>query len=287
MERLHEIVFDHMGSLLQDSGSDEGQGGTSLHNGHDGDTDRGGPQTCSDVASCLEEAYRKLDTEFLAKDMASGSTALVALLDGRSLWVANTGDCRGVLSRGGTAIALSDDHKPNRPDELARIRAAGSWAEEVAGVWRVERTLAMSRAIGDRHLKHVVIPDPEVKHFDINVAWDVKRNGELGGAEDETDERQEDGLYDEFVILASDGLWDVMSNQDAVDFVQQNPHLAADAMAAARALVMLAYQLGSMDNITVLFIRFIGSDDGDDHDKASVNVGTAHKTKQALEHHEL
>ncbi|KAH9647392.1 putative protein phosphatase 2C 75 [Citrus sinensis] len=77
----------------------------------------------------------------------SGSTAVVALLTSEHIIVANCGDSRAVLCRAGRAIPLSCDHKPDRPDELARIEASGGRVIFVNGA-RVEGILAMSRAIG-------------------------------------------------------------------------------------------------------------------------------------------
>ncbi|XP_042474852.1 probable protein phosphatase 2C 24 [Macadamia integrifolia] len=120
---------------------------------------------------------------------AVGSTAVVAIVTPDKIIVANCGDSRAVLSRGGKAITLSTDHKPDRPDELSRIETAGGrviyW-----DVPRVLGVLAMSRAIGDNYLKPFVISEPEVTI---------------------TDRTEED----ECLILASDGLWDVLSNDTA------------------------------------------------------------------------
>lgn len=120
---------------------------------------------------------------------AVGSTAVVAIVTPEKVVVSNCGDSRAVLCRNGVAIPLSSDHKPDRPDELLRIQAAGGrviyW-----DVPRVLGVLAMSRAIGDNYLKPYVISEPEV------TTWD--RSPE-----------------DECLILASDGLWDVVSNDTA------------------------------------------------------------------------
>ncbi|CAH8306319.1 unnamed protein product [Eruca vesicaria subsp. sativa] len=123
-----------------------------------------------------------------------GSTAVVSILTPEKIIVANCGDSRAVLCRNGKAIPLSSDHKPDRPDELDRIQAAGGrviyWdCPRVLGV------LAMSRAIGDSYLKPYVISKPEV-----TVTDRVKE--------------------DEFLILASDGLWDVVSNETACNVVR-------------------------------------------------------------------
>ncbi|CAM8962148.1 unnamed protein product [Rhodiola kirilowii] len=120
---------------------------------------------------------------------AVGSTAVVAIVSPEKIVVSNCGDSRAVLCRNGVAIPLSSDHKPDRPDELERIERAGGRVIYWDGP-RVLGVLAMSRAIGDNYLKPYVIPDPEVNIMD---------------RDDE----------DECLILASDGLWDVVSNETA------------------------------------------------------------------------
>ncbi|GAA0158314.1 protein phosphatase [Lithospermum erythrorhizon] len=120
---------------------------------------------------------------------AVGSTAVVAVVSPEKIIVSNCGDSRAVLCRNGVAIPLSSDHKPDRADELVRIEEAGGRVIYWDGA-RVLGVLAMSRAIGDNYLKPYVISEPEVT------------------ITDRTDE-------DECLILASDGLWDVVSNETA------------------------------------------------------------------------
>ncbi|KAL8531142.1 hypothetical protein ACS0TY_007960 [Phlomoides rotata] len=120
---------------------------------------------------------------------AVGSTAVVAVVTPQKIVVANCGDSRAVLCRGGKAIPLSTDHKPDRPDELNRIQAAGGRVIYWEGA-RVLGVLAMSRAIGDNYLKPYVSCEPEVTETERSVE-------------------------DECLILASDGLWDVVSNETA------------------------------------------------------------------------
>nr|CAB3461275.1 unnamed protein product [Digitaria exilis] len=123
-----------------------------------------------------------------------GSTAVVAVVGPDSVVVASAGDSRAVLSRGGVPVPLSIDHKPDRPDELDRIQKAGGRVIFWDGA-RVLGVLAMSRAIGDGYLKPFVTAEPEVT------------------VTERTDE-------DECLILASDGLWDVFSNEMACDVVR-------------------------------------------------------------------
>ncbi|KAI3941594.1 hypothetical protein MKW92_034069 [Papaver armeniacum] len=123
-----------------------------------------------------------------------GSTAVVSIVTPEKVVVANCGDSRAVLSRGGKAVPLSTDHKPDLPAELQRIQGAGGRVIYWDGP-RVLGVLAMSRAIGDNYLKPYVSSEPEIT----------------------VTERTEE---DEFMILASDGLWDVVSNDTACDIVR-------------------------------------------------------------------
>ncbi|KAH8492496.1 hypothetical protein H0E87_021889 [Populus deltoides] len=177
-----------------------------------------------------------------------GSTAVVAVLSPEHIIVANCGDSRAVLSRGGRAIPLSVDHKPDRSDELARIEAAGGRVIFLNGA-RVEGILAMSRAIGDKYLKPVVIAEPEITF--------TKREPE-----------------DECLILASDGLWDVLSSDLACQVAREclrekNPPAKARpqieeegagalypsrSMLAAALLTRLALGRRSADNISVIVV---------------------------------
>ncbi|KAH8497035.1 hypothetical protein H0E87_019658 [Populus deltoides] len=125
---------------------------------------------------------------------AVGSTAVVAVVTPEKIIVSNCGDSRAVLCRNGDAIPLSSDHKPDRPDELLRIQEAGGRVIYWDGP-RVLGVLAMSRAIGDNYLKPYVIPEPDVTS--------TERTAE-----------------DEFLILASDGLWDVVPNDTACGVVR-------------------------------------------------------------------
>lgn len=98
----------------------------------------------------------------------AGSTALIAILDGQILTVANVGDSRGVLcDNKGKTIPLSFDHKPQSAREHKRIQEAGGFIA-FKGVWRVSGILATSRALGDFPLKpNLVIANPDILEFDL------------------------------------------------------------------------------------------------------------------------
>ncbi|KAG7941092.1 hypothetical protein I3843_16G020900 [Carya illinoinensis] len=187
------------------------------------------PDLIKDTKTAIVEVFRQTDADYLNEEKGqqkdAGSTASTALLLGDRLLVANVGDSRVVASRAGSAIALSIDHKPERSDERERIEQAGGfiiWA----GTWRVGGVLAISRAFGDKLLKQYVVAEPEIQEEEI------------------------DGV--DFIILASDGLWNVISNKDAVALVQD----ISNAEEASRRLVTEAYARGSSDNITCIVVRF-------------------------------
>lgn len=133
---------------------------------------------------------------------ASGCTAVVALMKGRELYVANAGDSRCIVCRDGKVIEMSFDHKPEDEIELARIRKAGG---RVTLDGRVNGGLNLSRAIGDHGYKTNVELSAEDQM--ISALPDLKRL---------TLEPS-----DEFMVLACDGIWNYMSNEEVVGFVKQ------------------------------------------------------------------
>jgi len=194
------------------------------------------PKFFSDTKSAIAETYTHTDSELLKADTShhrdAGSTASTAILVGDRLVVANVGDSRAVICRGGDAIAVSRDHKPDQTDEKQRIEEAGGFVMW-AGTWRVGGVLAVSRAFGDKLLKQYVVADPEIKEEVVDSSL-------------------------EFLILASDGLWDVVTNEEAVGMVK--PIL--DSEQAAKRLLAEASQRGSADNTTCVVVRFMEQHNG-------------------------
>jgi len=140
----------------------------------------------------------------------------------RVLYSANAGDARGVLCRAGKAVRLTYDHKGSDKQEAKRITDAGGFM--MSG--RVNGVLAVTRSLGDSSMKEFVVGSPYTTETEL--------------CED-----------DEFLILACDGLWDVIDDQSAVDLVRD----IQDAQEASQKL--LDYALGrTSDNVTVLLVRF-------------------------------
>eukprot|EP00262_Sarcandra_glabra_P017669 TRINITY_DN6134_c0_g1_i2.p1 TRINITY_DN6134_c0_g1~~TRINITY_DN6134_c0_g1_i2.p1 ORF type:complete len:286 (-),score=46.87 TRINITY_DN6134_c0_g1_i2:261-1118(-) len=178
------------------------------------------------------KAYEKTDQAILSHNPdlgRGGSTAVTAvLIDGQKLWIANVGDSRGVLAKRGEAIQMTTDHEPNT--ERGSIETRGGFVSNMPGdVPRVNGQLAVSRAFGDKSLKSHLRSDPDVKHADIDVSTN-------------------------FLILASDGLWKVMDNQEAVDLARK----FRDPQAAAKHLTAEALNRDSKDDISCIVVQFRG-----------------------------
>mmetsp|Transcript_26389 Transcript_26389/g.61999 ORF Transcript_26389/g.61999 Transcript_26389/m.61999 type:complete len:467 (-) Transcript_26389:74-1474(-) len=235
------------------------------------------------LTQAVLEACLLTDEDFLKKarvhEVLDGSTLVLALVYPQveppaadetrrpgccRLLVACVGDSRAVLCRadGGApgsgqqlaAVPLSEDHKPSRPDEQRRIEAKGGIVD-FEGVWRAfipgpakfggqtiaRWGLAVSRAFGDLLLKEaeryecagvapggLITAVPEVRVLDLEPATD------------------------RFLVLGSDGVWDVVSNEDAVATCAAQ----ADPVSAAERLLRKTYAANSDDNITALVLTW-------------------------------
>ncbi|KAL7561829.1 hypothetical protein ACA910_009669 [Epithemia clementina (nom. ined.)] len=205
--------------------------------------------------AALRSAFTEAEEHVLKKKELNtqGSTAVAVwvheAMDGtRTLVSANVGDSRAILSRQGMAVELTQDHKPNEEREKSRIKRHGGNIEwdALAKVHRVE-SLSLSRAIGDAYAKPVVSGEVDIKLFPV------------------VEEK------DEYLLLASDGLWDVMSSQDVVSYVKKRfeTELARKELTTeedvenyrlvlrrnmARSIVREAVRRGTGDNVCVLIV---------------------------------
>lgn len=190
------------------------------------------------LQTLLTDACSEMDCEWFSKhEVGCGSTALMAFFLGESSYATmNLGDCRAVLCRGKYAVRLTQDHKPNNESEKIRIEAAGGIVKMQYGLKRVTRDgvrviQTVSRGFGDRELKlpsNVVSCRPDVK------LWTVEPD-------------------DLFLILASDGIWDVITDQEAVELVR-NQYLES-LETAATSLLREATRRGSQDDLTATIIQ--------------------------------
>lgn len=131
----------------------------------------------------------------------AGTTAVVCLMKDTQSYIANAGDSRCILARAGRAIELTEDHKPNNEEELQRILKAGGNVSE----GRVCGNLNLSRSIGDLSYKENRGLSPEEQIITANP--DV-RSCTLTAEDD-------------FIVLACDGIWDILTSQQCVEFVYE------------------------------------------------------------------
>ncbi|KAL1344623.1 hypothetical protein HN51_018498 [Arachis hypogaea] len=183
-----------------------------------------------DPTLSISKAYESTDKAILShsSDLGrGGSTAVTAILiNGRRLWIANVGDSRAVLSKKGQALQMTTDHEPNT--ERGSIENKGGFVSNLPGdVPRVNGQLAVSRAFGDKSLKSHLRSDPDVQTSDIDAETDL-------------------------LILASDGLWKVMTNQEAVDIARR----MKEPQKAAKQLTAEALERDSKDDISCVVVRF-------------------------------
>lgn len=166
-------------------------------------------------------AFKQLQMDMKPWCVYVGTTSVIAIIEGTTLTVANVGDSRCVLYRDGKAVRLSVDHKPDLPEETQYIQSKGGFVRDS----RVGGMLAVSRALGDGFLGDAVNPTPSIRRVELNE-------------------------FDTFMILACDGIWDVMTDQQACQVVAAE----IDPLVAAKKLMDMAYELNSLDNISVIVV---------------------------------
>lgn len=186
------------------------------------------PQAIRRSFNTANEAFLKVADRMKLHD---GSTGLVAMLRDKKILIANVGDCRALVLSAGRPIQMSNDQKPTSLEEQKRISSLGGTIEYCMGVARVNGILAVSRAFGNRTLRQVIRPDPEMTQRELTKD-------------------------DDFLVMASDGLWDVLRNKDVCDICYSMINNGNQQI--AEELVNTAISRGSMDNVTCIVVRLNG-----------------------------
>ncbi|XP_060531981.1 probable protein phosphatase 2C T23F11.1 [Cylas formicarius] len=201
----------------------------------------------NNVSAAMREAFLELDQAMIDEDSLkseeSGSTAVTIIIKGDQLYCANLGDSRAIASVNGKLEILSKDHKPNNMEEYNRIVAAGGWVD----CNRVNGNLALSRALGDYIFKQnsskgpeeqIVTALPEVIEKTITADWD-------------------------FLVLACDGIWDVMSSWEVIKFVIENIANGSEPEEICENIMMRCLAPDSQmaglgcDNMTVVIVALL------------------------------
>ncbi|KAL1548777.1 protein-serine/threonine phosphatase [Salvia divinorum] len=181
----------------------------------------------TDVAFRKELNYRQKFKGLIQKDSHPGCTAISALIVKHKLFVANAGDCRTVICRAGKPYPLSRDHVASCLEERERVIGAGGQVKWQVDTWRIgPAALQVTRSIGDDDLKPFVTAEPEITETLLSAE-------------------------DEYIVMASDGLWDVVSNTDVVSIIKDT---VKEGGMCAKRLASEAVERGSKDNITVIVV---------------------------------
>lgn len=196
------------------------------------------PLTRNYILDTYKSLQDQLKESHKEQAMRCGSTCLVVVhykapSDGRYyINLMNTGDCRCVICRDNLGIPLSKDHKPNWPEERARIQALGGNIYFDGDDYRIKE-LSVSRAFGDLEAEPFVTYVPDIYRYRLERS-------------------------DKFLIIACDGLWDKLSNQEVVNFVltecydnTTNVRINRE-INIAKKLGEYAIQKGSTDNVTII-----------------------------------
>ncbi len=208
-------------------------------------------QEIKDLKEAIRQGCAQINQEILANDeiKEQGSCAIMAFIfenekdkNKYKIIIANVGDSRAVISKNGKAIQLSTDHKPCNPAEQERIETSrgfitysfscGSFCNagseekclEKHRIGRINGGLAVARAFGDFQYSIFLSTEPEITKCGF--------------------------CKDDVLILASDGLWDGIENEEAILLAN-----ASSDMKKASEILLEKGKYSSPDNITVITIR--------------------------------
>jgi len=191
------------------------------------------------VRDSFKEIQSILETKHNEEADYCGSTCLLVAdyvhEKRRFLDIMNLGDSRCIISRNNKVNVITKDHKPNWPDEKERITKMGGEIYFDGSDWRIG-DLSVSKSFGDLDNKPYISCVPEIFRYKLNNT-------------------------DQFMVIGCDGLWDVMDNQEVVNFIINNSYDSEHNRInkktnIARILADKALQKGSTDNITVIIIFF-------------------------------
>ncbi|KAI9922536.1 hypothetical protein PsorP6_002398 [Peronosclerospora sorghi] len=198
------------------------------------------------IGKAMREAFLSLDQNIrdtFEKNYVSnhsGCTAIAALITPTHIIVANSGDSRSIMAKDGRTVEMSFDHKPINAEERKRIQNAGGL---VRGN-RVNGDLAVSRALGD---------------FSYKARFDLPAEKQQVSAEPDI-EIQKIDKTEEFLVIACDGIWDVMTNDDLCANIRQlMSNGETDLRLIAEEILDSCLRAGSRDNMSIVIVKFPGA----------------------------
>ncbi|BGP05678.1 mgpp2cl-1, protein phosphatase 2C-like protein 1 [Rhodotorula toruloides] len=216
--RTASDVKNKIKNMLKGHGSGNSFGNESALSTSAGNT----PQSSTNPSPTSTQSTQSTQSSVATPDVSISKPAVKKKAAKRTLYTANVGDARAVLSRGGKAVRLTYDHKGSDMREAKRISDAGGFVLNN----RVNGVLAVTRSLGDSSMKEFVVGAPFTTETTL-------------------------GPEDDYLIVACDGLWDVCSDQEAVDLI----HDIDDPQEASQILLDHALNQFSSDNLSILVVR--------------------------------
>lgn len=214
------------------------------------------------IKGALQEAFLKADTRLLKRlemngeEDESGATATAIFIGDDELLISHIGDSSAVLCRSGKAEVLTSPHRPygsNKTslDEIRRIREAGGWISN----GRICGDIAVSRAFGDVRFKtkknEMLQKGVQEGKWSAKFISRVQLNNDLVVAYPDIYQVAL-GSDAEFVVLATDGLWDYMSSSEAVSFVRDQLRKHGNIQLACESLAEAALDRRTQDNVSII-----------------------------------
>ncbi|MCP3659478.1 MAG: protein serine/threonine phosphatase 2C family protein [Bacteroidetes bacterium] len=207
-------------------------------------------QTNQKIKEIIKTTFLEFD-EKMCKDPSiqqSGSTSIITLIINNKLYLINLGDSRGLIVKNNEVIQETKDHKPDDPDEEARItKANGTVSIDKYGTPRVDSDLAVSRAFGDKYLKKYENKNDKNDYFWVSPIPKIYGPFDLPKKNDEF-----------YIILACDGVWDAIDhdygdNKIILDILDKNKMKSQKEI--SDIIVQKVIDKGSTDNITAMVIE--------------------------------
>ncbi|XP_017018702.1 protein phosphatase 1B [Drosophila kikkawai] len=195
----------------------------------------------AEFKDALREGFLRLDEEMrkISANKPGGTTATCVLVTPQKIYLVNCGDSRAVLCRKGKARVSTVDHRPTLPEEKLRIKKAGG----TVMIDRVNGNLAVSRALGDylykqnlrrRPTDQMVSPEPDIIECERVVC-------------------------DEFVVIACDGIWDVMSSKEVCAYIHSRLLVNDNLPEIVNSILDICLHKGSRDNMTLMLLLLPGA----------------------------
>lgn len=187
----------------------------------------------TEIKEKIRRAFLDFDSIMFNERIKGGSTSIVVLRIKNVLYFANLGDSRAIVNCDGKLTFETIDHKPEKIRERARIYSSGGFVANVRGIHRVNGSYSLSRAFGDYGLKKkrgkymgmnsIMSPEPDV--------YDYKMSKKCS------------------IILACDGVWDVLDSKEVVKLIRDKK-----VVNSCDKILNEAIRKGSTDNITIMIV---------------------------------